>query len=65
MIGTRVVKLFTNDVDSDVEYTGYIKSYDAANKWYHVEYTDGDAEDLSFVELRVPAWKKIDRRSVL
>ena len=65
MVGTRVVKLFTNDTGSDVEYTGYIKSYDAEDNWYRVEYTDGDKEDMSFAELRVPAWKPIDRRSVL
>ena len=66
MVGTRVVKLFTNGAGSDVEYTGYLKSYyDVENNWYHVKYTDGDEEDLSFTELRVPAWKPIDRRSVL
>ena len=61
MIGTRVVKIF----EDDIAYTGWVKAYDAEEGWYKVVYDDGDEEDMTLHELRVPEWKPIDRRSVL
>ena len=62
MIGTRVVKIF----DDDIAYTGWVTAYDEEEDWYHVVYdADGDQEDMTLDELRVSKWTRIDRRSVL
>ncbi|KAJ7543201.1 hypothetical protein O6H91_09G029500 [Diphasiastrum complanatum] len=32
-------------------YMGEVTAYDAENRWYHIDYEDGDEEDLSWPEL--------------
>ena len=60
MIGKPVCKWF-----EDKLFVGEIISYDDRRKWYKVRYTDGDEEELTFRELRVPEWKQIPRQAVL
>ena len=57
MIGTTVCKFFNKKM--------YVGKVTAFRNWYHVLYDDGDEEDLTFRELRVPEWHKIPRQSVL
>jgi hypothetical protein len=61
MIRKVVVKLF----EGGIEYMGNITDYNARRQWYHVVYSDGDEEDLTYKELRVPSWVQIDRSAVL
>ena len=60
MIGKRVCREF-----DDEWYWGKITRFDEAEGLYFVEYEDGDSEELEFDELRNPAWRKIDRNTVL
>ena len=60
MVGKTVVKLFDK-----VPYVGEITNFDPRTKWYKVVYKDGDQEDMTYRELRVREWPKIDRLSVL
>ncbi len=46
-IGTKICKKFNAGW-----YNGSVQSYDAESKFYHVEYTDGDSEDMTEDEVR-------------
>ena len=60
MIGVTVCKFF-----GDKLFKGKVTAFDRAHKWYKVKYDDGDEEELSFRQLRVPEWKPIPRAGVL
>lgn len=45
-IGTAIAKKFGN-----INYSGKITSYDSTTRYYHIVYSDGDAEDVSESEV--------------
>ena len=60
MVGKLVIKLFGGK-----PYKGIITSYDHSHRWYHVVYEDEDEEDLTWRQLFVSEWRKLDRRQIL
>ena len=66
MVGKRVVRMFSDDSGGDDKpFFGTITSFDEAEDYYKVQYSDGDEEELSFDELRHPEWPEINRLAVL
>ena len=49
LVGSTITKTFENEDGDECQFKGEIESWQ--NRYYHIVYTDGDSEDMTYAEV--------------